>query len=89
MKEYTVDCAMFNSPGEAHEYLMQALCLPEYYGKNLDALYDCLFEIPPCRIILENQSSALTLLGEYGKRLLDTLLEGIAENPDIELLVKQ
>ena len=26
----------------AHEYLQEMLELPEYYGKNLDALYDCL-----------------------------------------------
>ena len=28
-----------------HTYLQEALGLPEYYGKNLDALYDCLTEI--------------------------------------------
>ena len=26
----------------AHVYLQEKLELPEYYGKNLDALYDCL-----------------------------------------------
>lgn len=30
---------------EGHDYLKKALNLPEYYGKNLDALYDCLGEI--------------------------------------------
>ena len=25
-----------------HDYLAEALNLPDYYGKNLDALYDCL-----------------------------------------------
>ena len=28
-----------------HDYLAEALNLPDYYGKNLDALYDCLCEI--------------------------------------------
>ncbi len=28
----------------AHVYLQEKLDLPEYYGKNLDALYDCLTE---------------------------------------------
>ena len=30
---------------EGHDYLKKALNFPEYYGKNLDALYDCLTEI--------------------------------------------
>lgn len=36
-----------------HDYLMEALELPDYYGKNLDALYDCLCEIE-CEIELVN-----------------------------------
>mgnify|MGYP002514582791 FL=1 len=30
---------------QGHDYLKEALNLPDYYGKNLDALYDCLTEI--------------------------------------------
>lgn len=30
---------------EGHDYLKEALNFPDYYGKNLDALYDCLCEI--------------------------------------------
>ncbi|WP_455645467.1 barstar family protein [Methanosphaera sp.] len=29
----------------SHDYLIEMLDLPDYYGKNLDALYDCLTEI--------------------------------------------
>ncbi len=38
----TLDCRMFFERGAAHEYLAEKLALPEYYGRNLDALYDCL-----------------------------------------------
>ena len=30
---------------EIQEYLQECFQFPEYYGKNLDALYDCLTEI--------------------------------------------
>lgn len=30
---------------KSHEYLIKKLNLPDYYGKNLDALYDCLTDI--------------------------------------------
>ena len=29
---------------DGHDYLKKALNFPNYYGKNLDALYDCLTE---------------------------------------------
>lgn len=38
----TLDCRMLAKRREAHEYLAEKLDFPEYYGKNLDALYDCL-----------------------------------------------
>ena len=38
----TLDCRMFSQRGAAHDYLAEKLALPEYYGRNLDALYDCL-----------------------------------------------
>lgn len=30
---------------ESHDYIMEVLNFPDYYGKNLDALYDCLTDI--------------------------------------------
>lgn len=29
----------------SHDYLKEELSFPDYYGKNLDALYDCLTDI--------------------------------------------
>ena len=29
---------------DGHNYLKEVLNFPDYYGKNLDALYDCLTE---------------------------------------------
>ena len=45
MKKYVVDFRKVNSIEEAHETLKQSLDFPDYYGKNLDALNDCLSEI--------------------------------------------
>ena len=39
------------------ERMGRVLGFPEYYGKNLDALYDCLTEMSePARIIYESSS---------------------------------
>ena len=58
----------FKTRETAHTYLKEILRLPDYYGRNLDALYDCLCEIitkttitVPCVIASDGY------LGEYGK----------------------
>ena len=40
----TLDARQLDERGQAHRYLQEKLELPEYYGRNLDALYDCLTE---------------------------------------------
>ena len=57
---------------DGHEYLMEALNLPDYYGKNLDALYDCLTEID-CDIELINAD-------EVDVEILDTFEDAASEN---------
>lgn len=37
-----LDAQQMKHAKQAHLYLKQKLGLPEYYGNNLDALYDCL-----------------------------------------------
>lgn len=37
-----------------HDYLKDIFKLPEYYGNNLDALYDCMSELQDSKIIIKN-----------------------------------
>jgi ribonuclease inhibitor len=53
-----LDCRKMTDRKAAHAYLKQALALPDYYGNNLDALYDCLTDLPPTEIYLENLEEA-------------------------------
>ena len=39
--EIILDARCMGSRKEAHEYLREKLDFPEYYGQNLDALYEC------------------------------------------------
>lgn len=53
-------------------YLAETLNFPQYYGKNLDALYDCLCEIS-CEIELINASAV-------DKDIIDTFKDAASEN---------
>lgn len=63
-----------------HDYLMQALNLPDYYGKNLDALYDCLCEID-CEIELINA-------GEVDSEIIETFIDASNENEFLKFNTK-
>ena len=44
---------------EAYVYLAKELGFPDYYGKNLDALFDCLTEFCSDAFIVINNSKAV------------------------------
>ena len=39
---------------DQHEYLKELFNFPDYYGENLDALYDCMSELDETEIIIIN-----------------------------------
>lgn len=43
--EAIIDCSGIETPRQLQDRLKQALSLPDWYGSNLDALYDCLTAI--------------------------------------------
>lgn len=59
---------------DAHDEIARVLELPDYYGRNLDALWDLLGE-RQWQITLINSADMLGALGAYGSRLLKTFRE--------------
>ena len=58
MKSVILDAKKMLEKEQMHEYLAKKFDLPEYYGKNIDALFDCLCEInEPTLIKLKNESA--------------------------------
>ncbi|MBR5283800.1 MAG: barstar family protein [Clostridia bacterium] len=63
---------------KAHLHLQRALDLPDYYGCNLDALYDCLNdEAGPLEILIRDCGSIPT--GSYGTRIVETICQATQE----------
>ena len=80
----TLDCEKLSSRRPAHAYLQDALGFPEYYGKNLDALFDCLTGLPDCTIVLRGRDE-LARSGGYGARILAVLEDAARANPRLTL----
>ena len=52
MKTIEIDVDLLNI--FRHDYLKDVLDLPDYYGKNRDALYDCLTDMSDTRFVFTN-----------------------------------
>jgi ribonuclease inhibitor len=64
--EYTIDCANVSSKEEFHRILAETLHFPAHYGRNLDALYDCLGEISQkTHLILRNWAHIAPFAGGF------------------------
>ena len=75
---------------EAHAHMQARLRLPQWYGKNLDALNDCLGEInTPTRIIVRNAPKLKVSLGDYGTKILDVLERAAEENPNLQISFRE
>ena len=81
MKQVTLDGNVLSDATMAHDYLMKTLEFPEYYGKNLDALFDCLTD-------LENVEITITLPNEDGaifQKILRVFKAADRENESLKL----
>ena len=65
----------------AHDEIAHALSLPEWYGRNLDALFD-LASTMKADVILTDCDAMLDSLGSYGELLIAALQEASEANPD-------
>jgi len=90
MKKIFLDVAGMRSREVAHKYLKNALALPDYYGENLDALYDCLGETcEPVQIVISSAVADAAHLADYGAVLLDVLRQASEENENLNIVVSE
>ena len=77
----TLDARQLWEKEAAHRYLQQTLKLPDYYGCNLDALYDCLTELDDTELRFVNLDAA----GGYFAKLLPVFQEAQEENTRLQI----
>lgn len=87
MKDYILDGYFFKNKTDSHKYLKEVFSFPDYYGENLDALWDLLNDLDDCRICINNHEKIVENLGEYGKAILEIFNDLKSENR-IEIILK-
>lgn len=81
MNTIIINGSEMTSRDSAHAHLAERLSFPNYYGRNLDALHDCLTEVnEPTHIIIEHCNEIALSLGSYGAALLEVLHISAQEN---------
>lgn len=70
----TLDGMNMRTREAAHDEIAQKMGLPEYYGRNLDALWDVLTE-REWTVTLVNARAMLEALGDYGEALFKTFFD--------------
>lgn len=85
MKKYILDGNEFKTKNESYEYIKQVLELPEYVGKNLDALWDALTDLNNCEIEIVNARRIPRLINEYGLKMLDVFGDLANEKSNVSI----
>ena len=89
MRKIILDIEKMRSLPMLHKYLHTALALPEYYGANLDALYDCLTEIAEStELVVPKKVADEAYLGWSGQQFLQMLEDAAAENEALRVTLQ-
>lgn len=81
-----LDGRLMTDQATAHTYLKAKLSLPEHYGRNLDALFDLLTEMPgSVTITILHMEAFVDNLGSYGSSLLKTFRDAAEKNPALTI----
>ena len=82
MRRIIIDAGDMRDRDSLHLVMKEALNLPEHYGRNLDALWDCLMEIRPAELYLRNAKLLEALPEGYSRKLIGLLEQAGEERKD-------
>lgn len=89
MTEIIIDCLKISDKEELHKVFAEKLSFPEWYGGNLDALFDCLTGIfEETSITIESFSVLEKNLGNYAAAFKKVMLKADEDNEKIHITIR-
>ncbi len=86
MKKVVIDGGAVKTMEDIHRTFAEALDFPEWYGGNLDALYDCLTDLfEETEIVIENRDALAGVLGRRCAGFWRVLCDAARENRRIRI----
>ena len=84
MLSITLNGSLLNDRESFHREIARARSFPAWYGRNLDALHDCLSDlVEDVSISIEGCED----FSPYAHRVINVLRAAAAENPHLQLYV--
>lgn len=79
-----IDCTNIENKRQLHELLARELEFPDYYGHNLDALFDCLTDIrEKTTIKLEGWNA----LGDWKNGFAAVFADAAIDDPNLDIIL--
>ena len=89
MQIFVLDGKDMTSKEEAYRVIGTTMAFPEWFGANLDALADCLGELPKeTAIVFVNTAILNENVGEYAEKILDCFRD-LSEECGFQLIEKK
>ena len=82
MKRVEIYGAQLTDKEAVHDALSAALALPEWYGRNLDALHDCLTQLRDVELVLVGWPDE-----GYPARVRKVILDAVWENQHLSMKI--
>ena len=86
--EIILDGALMTDRAALHDLMAEKFDFPDYYGRNLDALYDMLTGNPKeINVTVIHTEALLEHLGRYGNSFLRTLQDASQGNAKLKISI--
>ena len=88
MREILLDGSLITDKNQLHTIFAQGFSFPEWYGNNLDALYDCLTDVrEETSIKICSFGRLRDNLGGYADKVKKVLRNAEADNRFVHLII--
>lgn len=82
MKKITLDFENISNKEEMHKYLAEKFEFPDYYGKNLDALFECLTDIAEPTAV-----NIINAINDYDEQIINVITSAEEGNDNLAVFV--